>query len=129
MIVVEKTDSSKSEKRVHVLSGPSHSLIARAKHFIQAVDPPFSACLKCKETRSVLFVIDNKSVMTVVRDIVGPKFPRMKSLKSLKAKKSALVLLNLIKLVGINLNIPKEHVEQVCCFPCAKLCLHHHQWR
>ena len=33
----------------------------------------------------MLFVIDSKSVMTVVRDIVGPNFPRIKSLKSLKA--------------------------------------------
>src|ERR1700678_2773544 len=85
MVVVSKLDSSKSENRDCVASGPSHSLIAQAKHFIQAVDPSFSAYFKCKETSSVLFVIDSKSVMTVARDIVGPNFLRMKSLKSLKA--------------------------------------------
>ena len=56
-----------------------------SQHFIQGVDPPFSACLKCKESSSVLLVIDSKSVMTVETDTFGPKFPRIKSLKSLKS--------------------------------------------
>ena len=80
----ESIDSSEGKNRVFVVSSPSCFLIARAKHLIQAVDPPFLDCLKCKDNNSVLLVIESKTVMTVGRDIVGPNFSSIKSLKSLK---------------------------------------------
>ena len=78
------------------------------KQFIQVVDPPFSACLKCKETNSVLLVIDSKSVITVESDIVAPKFPRIKSLKSLKSMLGNEAKSGLATTCGMNSN-PKDN--------------------
>ena len=45
MVAVSIIDSSASENRVFVVSSPSCSLTARAKHLIHEVDLLFSACL------------------------------------------------------------------------------------
>jgi len=74
VVVVLRVNSSKAEKRVCLASDPSFSLIAWAKCFIQAVDPPFSACLKCKESNSVLLVIDSKMLWLLKEILLGQNF-------------------------------------------------------
>ena len=86
VVAVSNIDNSGSENSVSALSDPSYSRIAQDKHLIHnvALDPALS-CLKCKDSNSVLWVIDSKTIITVGRDTFSPKLLMIKSLKSLKA--------------------------------------------